>query len=132
MNVYGLGGATKMFCGHIVRDPEIKDVGQRGNRVCKFSVNCGKDEDGNKLYMNCVCWNELGEALCGLKQGDVFFGIGYITEREYNEKTYRDMNLIYGNSPMGDHTRQIDSTGSEHDESIFSPIQDGVTDELPF
>lgn len=89
-----------LVAGKVSREATVKQVGSRQAILCDFSVYAGKDENGKKQYVNCKAWDELGGVLSELQDGDAFCGVGKLETREYNGKTYSDLVLDWGNSPM--------------------------------
>lgn len=85
--------------GTISRDPEMRLVGENAIPKLSLGVYAGKRKDTTKVYVDCAAWRDLAQALNGLKKGDSFFGVGSISEREYNGKTYKTLELDFGISP---------------------------------
>lgn len=89
-----INSKTGCICGgHVVREPEVKQVGD--TTVTKFSVAYGKSETElaengkpKSLYMNVDCWGALGETAQLLSKADSCLIWGAIQSREYNGKTY--------------------------------------------
>ena len=57
-----------VMVGNIVRDPEVKFLGDSGKAVCNFTVACNErytDRDGEPveraMFMDCVAWEKTGE-----------------------------------------------------------------------
>lgn len=88
------------FCGFVTKDAVLKTVGYKKTPLCEFSVNCGKKDNGDTIFINCKAWRALAGVFSELMKGDSFCGIGFEKVREYNGKTYVDIELEWGNSPM--------------------------------
>lgn len=125
-----------LIAGTVSRDAEVKFVGEKQNLLCEFSVFCGKKPNGDKIYVHCKAWKDLGGVLSELCQGDAFAGIGRLKTREYNGKTYSDLDLDWGNSPMisaggedspAENAQGVDDSGTE-----FSALADAEDGELPW
>lgn len=89
-----------LVAGKVSRSVTVKQVGSRQATLCEFGVYAGKDENGKKIYVNCKAWDDLGGVLSELQENDPFCGVGKLETREYNGKTYSDLVLDWGNSPM--------------------------------
>lgn len=89
-----------LFSGYISKNAAVKTVGEKNTPVCEFSVNCGKKDNGDAIFINCKAWRDLAGVFSELMKGDSFCGIGREKKREYNGKTYTDIELEWGNSPM--------------------------------
>lgn len=89
-----------LFAGVVSKDAVYKTVGEKGTPLCEFSVNCGKKDNGDTIFVNCKAWRNLAGVFSELLKGDAFAGIGHEKTREYNGRTYTDIELEWGNSPM--------------------------------
>lgn len=89
-----------LFAGMVSKSAVFKTVGENETPVCEFSVNCGKKENGDTIFINCKAWRDLAGVFSELMKGDSFCGIGKEKKREYNGRTYTDIELEWGNSPM--------------------------------
>lgn len=88
-----------LIAGTVVRDAEIKLVGEKQSALLKFGVAIGKRQDTTTIFVNCVCWRSLATSLVGLRKGDSVACIGVLDSREYNGKTYTDLVCEWVNSP---------------------------------
>lgn len=102
-----------LFSGIVAKDAVYKTVGERETPVCEFSVNCGKKENGDTIFINCKAWRNLAGVFSELIKGDSFAGIGIEKKREYAGRTYTDIELEWGNSPML-------CGGASEEEKVFS------------
>lgn len=57
-----------VLMGNLVRNPEVKFLGDDGTAVCNFTVACNErytDRQGEPveraMFMDCVCWGKRGE-----------------------------------------------------------------------
>jgi len=83
---------NEIAVGVVVKEP-VLSVTKNGKNVCKFSLGLGKDSDGENMYANVVCWGELALAAAQeIKPKDSVMVIGINKSREYNGKTYTDLN----------------------------------------
>lgn len=89
-----------LFAGFVAKDAVYKTVGERETPLCEFSVNCGKKENGDAIFINCKAWRDLAGVFSELLKGDSFCGIGKEKKREYQGRTFTDIELEWGNSPM--------------------------------
>lgn len=85
--------------GRVTKDAEMKYIGDKGTAKLTFGIAAGKRQDTTTIFVNCVAWRTLAEQLNGLKKGDSFCGVGIIKTSDYNGKTYKDLELDWGNSP---------------------------------
>ena len=83
-------------CG---RDAEIKYIGERQTPKATVSVAVGKRKDGDgdnlTIWANVVAWRGLADVLAGARKGDAILAIGRVSTREYNGKTYSDLNADF-------------------------------------
>lgn len=83
-------GNNRIVTGKITRDAEIKLVGEKQTARCTFGVaaaNYGEDT----VFANIVAWRDKAEAAAILKKGDYVAVFGKEKSREYNGKTYYDL-----------------------------------------
>ena len=83
-------------CG---RDAELKYIGERQTPKATVSVAVGKRKDGYgdnlTIWANVVAWRGLSDVLAGARKGDAILAIGRVSTREYNGKTYSDLNADF-------------------------------------
>lgn len=132
-----------LVAGKVSRNATVKQVGSKQITLCEFGVYAGKDENGKKIYVNCKAWDDLGGVLSELQENDPFCGVGKLETREYNGKTYSNLVLDWGNSPMisaGESAPDTDNstagdTPAASAQSVgsadFADLED-VDDDLPF
>jgi single-stranded DNA-binding protein len=83
-------GNNRIVTGKVTRDAEIKLVGEKQTARCTFGVaaaNYGEDT----VFANIVAWRDKAEAAAILKKGDYVAVFGKEKSREYNGKTYYDL-----------------------------------------
>lgn len=83
-------GNNRIVTGRVTRDAEIKLVGEKQTPKCAFGVaaaNYGEDT----VFANIVAWRDKAEAAAILKKGDYVAVFGKEKSREYNGKTYYDL-----------------------------------------
>lgn len=88
-----------MVAGRVTKDADMRHIGDKGTPKLSFGVFAGKRKDTTNIFVDCAAFSTLALDLNGLKKGDSFAGIGQIKEREYNGKTYKTLELEWGNSP---------------------------------
>jgi single-stranded DNA-binding protein len=105
--------------GKVTKDAEFKTVGDKQSHITTFSIIAGKRKDTTTIFVNCKAWHGLADYARQIKKGDHVFVIGQIESREYNGKTYEDVNCEW-----------IGVVGKE--QATFSaPYQGVVIDEIP-
>lgn len=96
-----LTDGSVMVCGTCGRDAEFTTVGERGSRKCSVGLAVGKrqGEDGKPttVWCNVVAWHDLASMLAPARKGDAVFVVGRLKSREYNGKTYTDLEAEYLN-----------------------------------
>lgn len=99
--IVNLGGNCRLVHGNVSRDPQIINT-KTGGFFVKFGIIAGLKKDSDeKLFVDCVAYSRSLAAYCkDLQKGDPICGIGNLESREYNEKTYWDLNLSWCNSPV--------------------------------
>lgn len=90
-----------MVAGACGRDPEFKLVGENDHRKCTVGLAVGKkpDPEGGErpitVWCNLVAWHDLASILAAARKGDSVLAIGKLKSREYNGKTYTDLEAEY-------------------------------------
>lgn len=120
-----------MACGTVVREPQVRYVGDKNTPVASFSLACGKKPDTTTIFVECKAWRALAEYSADLKKGDQVLALGKIESREYNGKVYKDLvcEWVWGAVPPKLSTRPIPE-GSKAPE--FSDMMAATDDDLPF
>jgi single-strand DNA-binding protein len=85
------------FIGHLGKDPVLTQT-TNGKKMAKFTLATNrKDQAGNITtdWHSCVCWEEQADAAMKLRKGQVGCVVGKESSREYNGKTFVDINCWY-------------------------------------
>ena len=77
-----------MAVGQATMDGEYKTVGEKQTPLAKFSIACGKKEDGSTRFANCQAWGRNAALAGSVVKGETLFCLGTIESREYEGKTY--------------------------------------------
>jgi hypothetical protein len=86
-----------MVCGVLPKDAEHKLAGEKNSHLTRFSVKVGEKPaaaEGEKpeaIWCYCVCWHNVAKAAAEFKKMDVVLAVGKIKTREYEGKTYKDL-----------------------------------------
>lgn len=83
-------GNNRIVTGRVTRDAEIKLVGEKQTPKCAFGVAAAKNGE-DTIFANVVAWRDKAEAAAILKKGDYVAVFGTEKSREYNGKTYYDL-----------------------------------------
>lgn len=119
-------------CG---RDGEYKLIGEKQTPKAKVSVAVGKQEYANgektTVWANVVAWRGLADVLAGARKGDAILAIGRVSTREYNGKTYSDLNAEFVSITRTAQAQQPASPPPPMENPMegLEPVED---DELPF
>jgi len=97
--------------GRLGKDAEVRQAGN--SQVCSFSVagDTGFGDRKQSHWFNCSLWGKRGEAMQQyLKKGQEVVIIGEFSEREYNGKQYKELNVLdvklMGGSPAQQQDQQ--------------------------
>ena len=96
-----LPDGSVIVAGACGRDPEFKTVGEKGHRKCTVGLAVGKRPDPNggdkpiTVWSNVVAWHDLASLLASARKGDAVLVVGKLKSREYNGKTYTDLEAEY-------------------------------------
>ena len=120
-----------VIAGNIGKNAETRQAGQ--TTVASFAVAVEqRGRDGKKTqWVNCSMWGQRGEKLVRyLTKGTRVCASGELTTREYNGKTYLELNVsdvtMMGGSNQG---QQRDYKAPQADQ--HPPARD-LDDEIPF
>lgn len=92
-----LPDGSVIVCGTCGKDPEFGTVGENQSRKCTVGLAVGKraNPDGGDrpvtIWCNVVAWHDLASLLAAARKGDPVFVVGRLKSREYNGKTYTDL-----------------------------------------
>lgn len=140
--VVKLGEKVRLVWGEVSRDAQLIST-KNGGYFVKFGVCAGGDGNGEKLYIDCKTFKKdlVGYAK-DLQRGDSFLGVGVMESREYDGKTYWDLNLGFCISPsvvpdMGEAAATLAQTARAAGEPTadgpqFAEVDDDLEDGLPF
>ena len=86
-----------IIVGTVTKDAEYKTIGEKNTPVVTFSVAVNNyGEPG--AFANCKAFGErLANYARNIKKGDAVCAMGAIESREYNGKTYKDLNCQWLN-----------------------------------
>ena len=99
MQLAGKDGSV-IVAGTATRDCENKLLGEKGTPLTSFSlaINAHKEE---AKYVECKAFGKVSALAKNIKKGDPVAALGFVDSREYNGKTYTDLNcqfVIAGNN----------------------------------
>lgn len=144
-----LGGVVKLsetdrlIWGEVSRDAQLVST-KNGSYFVKFGVCAGADKNGEKRYIDCKSFLKgvVGYAK-DFRKGDPILAVGRMESREYDGKTYWDLNLGFCISPsvvpdMGEAAAALAQTAKAAGEPTADGPQfaeaddDDLEDGLPF
>lgn len=119
--------------GNATRDAEDKPAGGHAHTV--VSIAAQKKEDGSTTYVTLNGWRNLAPVVRDVRKGDSVLAIGKLKSREYNEKTYWDMDADFV-CVSGAHLppagfRPVEC-GVDVSAADFNDLSDEESGELPF
>jgi single-strand DNA-binding protein len=115
-----------VIAGNIGKDAETRQAGS--STVTSFAVAVEqRGKDGKKTqWVNCSMWGSRGEKLVGyLTKGSRVCASGELTTREYNGKTYLELNVSDVTLMGGGQERQ-------QSQQEQKPQRRELDDEIPF
>ena len=118
-----------LVSGTATKDAEYKLIGEKKTPLAAFSLAINsKGADGK--YVNCKAFGEeLADYAKNIKKGNRVAASGFVESREYNGKTYNDLNCDWLNI-VGRSTAQKAQTAEPEETIDFSEMEDD--EELPF
>lgn len=134
-----LTDGSVMVCGTCGKDAEFKAVGEKNSRKCTVSLAVGKRQDGggnpSTVWCNVIAWRDLASLLAPARKGDAVFVVGRLKSREYNGKTYTDLEAEFVSvasvhAAMAFPGKAVEAQNAT-DENPFQPLDDDG-DILPF
>lgn len=134
-----LTDGSVIVCGTCGKDAEFKTVGEKNSRKCTASLAVGKRQDGggnpSTVWCNVIAWRDLASLLAPARKGDAVFVVGRLKSREYNGKTYTDLEAEFVSvasvhAAMAFPGKSIEAQ-SAPDENPFQQLDDDG-DILPF
>lgn len=143
-----LGGVVKLsetdrlVWGEVSRDAQLVST-KSGGYFVKFGICAGADKNGDKKYIDCKSFLKgLAGYAKDLQRGDPILAVGRMESREYDGKTYWDLNLGFCVSPsvvpdMGEAADALAKTAKASgvptdDGPRFAEADDDMEDGLPF
>lgn len=90
-----------MVAGACAKDADFQIVGDKQNRKCTVGLAVGKSEElddtgrPRTIWCNVVAWHDLASILSLAKKGSSVLAVGKLRSREYNGKTYTDLEAEY-------------------------------------
>ena len=119
--------------GNAVRDAEVTQV--NGKTLGKVSVAAQKNADGSTLFVGVNAWHGKARSVEAIRKMDSVFAIGTLKKREYNEKTYYDLDAefvsVNVNLGGGYSSRQTEAAPAVFVSDTEFAALDGE-DDLPF
>lgn len=79
--------------GSATRDAEDKHAG--GHALAVVSIAAQSAQDGSTTYVTLNGWRSLAAVVRDIRKGDSVLAVGRLKQREYNEKTYWDMDADF-------------------------------------
>ncbi len=89
--IYDLKNGYFLATGTVVRDAQLKYIGERQTPIAEFGIAAGKRKDSTTIFIDLKCWRELARYASLACKGDAVAAIGTIEEREYNGKVYKKL-----------------------------------------
>ena len=128
-----------LVCGNATRDAESKMAGDK--KLSTVGIAAAKKKNGETVYININGWRGLYREVLCVKKGDSILAVGRLKDREYNGKTYYDLDAdfvcksgaglvgaVSASASAAGETGQEDAHG---DDDGFAEIEEG-DGELPF
>lgn len=131
-NINGVMYPVYLVSGNAVRDGEAPPAGSK--RPAKVTVAATTKEDGETVFIAINGWRDRAEDIMAVRKGDSILCIGPMKSREYNGKTYVDVDAeficrssIDGAVVTGTYTNMPSVTQME-----FADLPEEDDEELPF
>lgn len=114
----------------VVTDVETKDV--KGQQLSKCrAVHDYSYKENSSVFMGLTFWGNKGSAASKLiSKGDVLFVTGNLTFREYEGKTYMDVNVYDFSKVSSNKSMKSDSKPKKGEKT--APVGVDVEEEIPF
>ncbi len=90
-----LPGGIIMAVGQATQDGEYKTVGEKQTPLAKFSIACGKKDDGSTRFANCQAWGRNAALAGSIVKGETVMCFGTVESREYEGKVYNTLTCDY-------------------------------------
>ena len=133
-----------LLVGTACRDAEVKMLSGGEKCVCKVSVAAGQKQNTETMFIAVNAWNRRAKMLTGCRKADTVLAIGPITQREYNGKTYSNMDADFvvvagensgteGNfAAVAEMAKSVATSYQPNVSAADWQEMDGEDDELPF
>ena len=92
-NINGVMYPVYLVSGNAVRDGEAPPAGSK--RPAKVTVAATTKEDGETVFIAINGWRDRAEDIMAVRKGDSILCIGPMKSREYNGKTYVDIDAEF-------------------------------------
>lgn len=128
-----------ILMGRLTRDPELRHTGT-GKPVLNFSVaiNNGYGENQTADFINCIAWNATAEFVSKyFKKGSMIIVIGRISTRNWEDEKGKHYltevvaNEVHFGESKSQSTQQGGNTAPQSGDE-FTPLDEGIDDDLPF
>lgn len=91
--VNGLPKDNYLLQGRAIKDGETSPV--NGKEHSRVSVVALETEQGETIFVTLNGWRERTPDVAAVRKGDAVFAIGTLSTREYNGKTYYDLDANF-------------------------------------
>ena len=122
---FELGNGYFDVHGYATKESNLKIVGDKGSKLCEFSLIIGKKQDGSNITTYCKAWRKIAITASRIQKGDSVRCLGTIEEREYNGKTYRNL-ICEWISVCGGNSTSASSPIQSQSEQSREPGDDSV------
>lgn len=89
--IYDLKNGSLLVTGTVVRDAQLKYIGESKTPITEFGIAAGKRKDSTTIFIDLKCWRRLAMYSSLACKGDSVAAIGTVEEREYNGKVYKKL-----------------------------------------
>lgn len=120
--------------GRLGKNAEVRQAGN--SKVCSFSVagDTGFGDRKQSHWFECSLWGKRGEAMQQyLQKGQEVVIIGEFSEREYNGKQYKELNVLdvklMGGSPDQQQNQQQQNNAQQQRQRAPQPPQQGFNNQ---
>ena len=129
---------TRVFSGYVVRDPDVKNVGQKQTLLASFSV-ATNDRAGGVVFSECTAWGKTAEVVEKIIQKGTY---AIFRSRQRDNTWEQDgqkrkkrvdvidfINVVKGGVPSGDIQGQPSRPSETYTQGTGNPLKE---DDLPF
>ena len=105
-----------VLVGRVVKDPEIKQIGEKGTSLCKLTlaINHKRGDNEEVAFVDCEAWGKSAEILGEyLRKGSLLSVSGRLRQDKWEKegKNYSKLLVVVNDFSLG--PRPSDSGGSE-------------------